>query len=71
LDRFIARQHFSLRTPHPEHRISINQDTEYFLEELEKAKLKYPPNRIFKFDETCWKRYLGIHQVLTDREAKL
>jgi hypothetical protein len=71
LDGFIARHHLSLRTPHRERRTPIDQDSaEYFLEELVKAKLKYPPNRIFNFDETCWKRFLGSHVVLAEKGSK-
>jgi hypothetical protein len=64
LNGFMARPHFSLQTPHPEHWASIGQDSaECFLGGLEKVKLKYPPNRIFNFDETCWKRYFCPHKA--------
>jgi hypothetical protein len=72
LGGFMARQCFSLRVPHPERRTPINQDyAEYCLGELEKAKLKYPTNRIFNFGDTCWKRYLGPQKASAEKETEL
>jgi hypothetical protein len=67
----MARQHFSLRTPHQELWTPIDQDyAEYFLDELEKAKRKYPLNRIFNFDETCCKRYPGPPKVFAEKRSE-
>jgi hypothetical protein len=68
LDGFVKRQEFPLRARHPEWRTSINkEDTPCFLHRLKTAKQEYPVYRIFNFDQTSWKRYLGTNKVLSQK----
>jgi hypothetical protein len=55
-----------LRTPG-----TVDQDSaEWLLEELEKAKWKFPPNRIFNFDETHRKCCLGPPKVFAEKGSE-
>jgi hypothetical protein len=70
LDGFMARQGLSTPSPHPERRTSIDQEyAGCFLDQLNQAKHQSPSNRIFDFEATCSKRYLGPNKVLAEREA--
>jgi hypothetical protein len=59
---------FCLGILHPERLTKIDQSivTE-FRNRLQSAKMRYPPNRIFKFDETSWKCYLGPQKVIAEK----
>jgi hypothetical protein len=71
VDDFMERCNFCLRVPHPERRTVISPSiVEFFKRRLHEAKERYPANRIFNFDETSWKCYLGPHKVIAERGTK-
>jgi hypothetical protein len=71
MDGFMERQNFSLRTPHPERRTPVDQEyATCFLARLRTARQEYPAERIFNFDETSWKRYLGLNKVLAEKGSE-
>lgn len=68
VDGFMKRQYITLRMPHAERRTHINPDrVADFLRTLENAKAIYRPDRIFNFDETCWKCCLTPAKVLAEK----
>jgi hypothetical protein len=67
----MERQHFSLRTPHPERRTPIDQEyATHFLDRLRTARQECPAERIFNFDETSWKRYVDPNKVLAEKGSE-
>jgi hypothetical protein len=68
VDGFMHRNHISLRAPHMERRCNI--DSAYvktFQERLNDCRADYPPERVYNFDETCWKIYYGPRRVLSEK----
>jgi hypothetical protein len=68
VDDFMERCGLCLRFPHPERRCKVDQLlVQQFNARLRTASGQYPPNRIFNFDETSWKCYLGPHKVIAEK----
>jgi hypothetical protein len=54
--------------PHPERRCDVDEaPAQRFLARLEVAHSEYPVNRIFDFDETSWRCYLGPHEMPAEK----
>jgi hypothetical protein len=67
----MERHNFSLRTPHLQRRTPIDQEyATHFLDRLRTARQEYPAERIFNFDETSWKRYVGPNKVLAEKGSE-
>jgi hypothetical protein len=68
VDNFLERCGFCLRIPHAERRTLIRDAAvESFKRSLQAAKARYPTSRIFNFDETSWKCYLGPQKVVAEK----
>jgi hypothetical protein len=62
------RWRLGLRTPHAERRSHIDEDqAELFIRHLNSAPSDYPRSRIYNFDETCWRIYMGPRKVIADK----
>jgi hypothetical protein len=68
IDGFLDRHKLSLHAPHVERRCNIDPTfaTE-FLRRLNECPQDYPPDRVFNFDETCWKIFYGPRRVLAPK----
>jgi hypothetical protein len=68
VDGFMERTGLCLRIPHPERRCKIDESMAIqFKARLGAASNRYPATRIFNFDETSWKCYLGPQKVVAEK----
>jgi hypothetical protein len=56
---FLERYDLKLRTPHEDRRPDVSEDAvARFLERYNSMQNDYPPDKVYNFDETCWRRIL-------------
>jgi hypothetical protein len=68
LSDFQNKWNLSLRKPHPERRVDVDQEyVKSFLERLESCKESYPPERVLNFDETNWKLIYEPSKILAEK----
>jgi hypothetical protein len=66
-----TRQGFSLRTPHTERRIELNEGyTGYFLKRMNSPSNNSPHHNVFEIDKTSWLRFETPQKVLEEKGAE-